>query len=202
MEIVVGLIVLAGAIRVIVVAARRNDVIEPYRPKRHRPTVRRPRTPTKQQSSRVSRFDDKHAAHLSKPRVLSGSAWITDGDTITIQKTQIRLYGIDAPELNHPYGQKAKWALHKLCNGNTIRAEVTDVDHHGRTVAKCYLPDGRDLSAEMVKMGMAIDWPKYSGKKYTHLETPDARKKLFLADARQKGRMDIWYQFERRQQQG
>ncbi|MGR3607313.1 MAG: thermonuclease family protein, partial [Sulfitobacter sp.] len=79
-----------------------------------------------------------------------------------------------------PYGQKAKWALHKFCKGQTIRAEVTDIDRHGRTVAKCYLPDGRDLSAEMVKLGMAIAWPKYSDKKYAHLETPDARKKLFL----------------------
>ena len=96
----------------------------------------------------------------------------------------------------------AKWALHKLCKGQTIRAEVTDVDHYGRAVAKCYLPDGRDLSAEMVKMGLAIDWPKYSGKRYTHLETPDARKRLFLADARQKGRMDMWHQFEARQRRG
>ncbi|PSL20530.1 thermonuclease family protein [Shimia abyssi] len=202
MEVIFGLIVLAGAIRLIVVAARRNDVIEPYRPRRREPSVRKPRTAAKRKPSRVSRFDDKHATHLPEPQVLSGAAWIIDGDTITIQKTQVRLFGIDAPELNHPYGQKAKWALHKLCKGQTIRAHVTDVDHHGRTVAKCYLPDGRDLSAEMVKMGMAIDWPKYSGKLYTHLETHDARKKLFLADARQKGRMDIWYQFERRQRQG
>ncbi|MGR3616046.1 MAG: thermonuclease family protein [Paracoccaceae bacterium] len=194
MEFFVGLIVLAGVIRLIVVTARRNEVIEPYRS-----TKTRPEPPEKRNPRKVSHFNDKHAVHLRKPRELSGPAWIIDGDTITVQRTQVRLFGIDAPELNHPYGQKAKWALYKFCKGQTIRAEVTDIDHHGRTVAKCYLPDGRDLSAEMVKLGMAIDWPKYSGKKYTHLETPDARKKLFLADARQKGRMDIWYQFERRQ---
>ncbi|MGR3839008.1 MAG: thermonuclease family protein [Cognatishimia sp.] len=82
---------------------------------------------------------------------------MTDGDTITIQKTQVRLYGIDAPELDHPFGQKAKWAMVKLCKGNTIRAEVTEEDDYGRTVAKCFLPDGRDLSAELVKQGLAID---------------------------------------------
>ncbi|MEP1198090.1 thermonuclease family protein [Tateyamaria sp.] len=106
---------------------------------------------------------------------------------------------MDAPELNHPYGQKAKWALHRLCKGHTIRVEVTEVDHYGRTVAKCYLPDGRDLSAEMVKMGLAIDWPKFSGRKYSHLEVPGVRKKLFLANARQTGRMDTWHQFEDQQ---
>ncbi|MFY0661496.1 MAG: thermonuclease family protein [Shimia sp.] len=128
-----------------------------------------------------------------------GSAWITDGDSIWIQNTQIRLFGIDAPELNHPYGIKAKWALHKLCKHQSIRAEVTDVDHYGRTVAKCYLSDGRDLSAEMVKQGLALDWPRYSGRIYQSLETDDTRKKLFLADARQKGRMHVWEQYEARQ---
>lgn len=124
---------------------------------------------------------------------------MVDGDTITINKTQIRLFGIDAPELNHPYGKKAKWALVAMCKGMKIRAVITDTDDHGRTVAKCFLPDGRDISAEMVKIGMAIDWPKFSGGIYRGLETEDARKKLWLADARQKGRMHVWAKFEARQ---
>ena len=140
-------------------------------------------------------------ASTAKPvsEILTGTAYVVDGDTVTIRKTQIRLFGIDAPELNHPYGQKAKWALVALCKGKTIRAEITEQDPHGRTVAKCYLPDGRDLSAEMVKQGLAIDWPKFSGGKYRALETSDARKKLWLADARQKGRMHVWEKFEARQ---
>lgn len=121
---------------------------------------------------------------------------MVDGDTLVIQKTQIRLFGIDAPEINHPYGQKAKWALVSLCKGQTVLAETTEQDDHGRTVARCYLQDGRDVSAEMVKLGLAIDWPKFSSGEYQELETPDVRKKLWLADARQKGRMHVWEQFE------
>ena len=143
-------------------------------------------------------FDAETAHEIDPPIVLEGPAYVTDGDTITIQKTQVRLYGIDAPELNHPFGQKAKWAMVKLCKGNTIRAEVTEEDDYGRTVAKCFLPDGRDLSAELVKQGLAIDWPKFSGGKYSHLEVAGVRKKLWLADARQKGRMHVWEQFEAR----
>ena len=141
-------------------------------------------------------FDEESARHLDETRVLTGSAYITDGDTIKIKATQIRLFGVDAPELNHPYGKKAKWALHTLCKGKIVRAEIFDEDDHGRTVAHCFLPDGRDLSAEMVKQGLAIDWPKFSYGKYRAIETPDARKKLFLADARQKGRMHVWEKFE------
>ncbi len=122
-----------------------------------------------------------------------------DGDTIVIKNTQIRLFGVDAPELNHPYGKKAKWALVSLCKGKTVKAEITDEDDHGRTVAKCRLEDGTDLSAEMVKLGLAIDWPKFSGGKYQSLEVKGVRRKLWLADARQKGRMHVWKRFEAKQ---
>lgn len=128
-----------------------------------------------------------------------GSAYVVDGDTLVIQETQIRLFGIDAPEINHPYGNKAKWALVSLCKGHAVRAEITEQDDYGRTVARCYLQDGRDLSAEMVRLGLAIDWPKFSGGIYRSLETPEVRKKLWLADARQKGRIHVWRQFEAKQ---
>lgn len=131
--------------------------------------------------------------------VLQGSGYVIDGDTLVLQQTQIRLFGIDAPELNHPYGKNAKFALIALCKGEKIRAEIIAKDDHGRTVAKCSLRDGRDLSAEMVKLGMAIDWAKFSGGKYRALEAPDARKKMWLADARQKGRMHVWEKYDARQ---
>ena len=120
---------------------------------------------------------------------LCGPAWVIDGDTIDIAGTRIRLSGIDAPEMDHPYGKSAKWALVNLCKGQVVRAEFDGDLSHDRTVATCYLPDGRDLSAEMVKAGMAIDWPKFSRGKYAGLELPGVRKKLWRCDARQKGQM-------------
>ena len=36
----------------------------------------------------------------------------------------------------------------------------------------------RDLAAEMVKMGLALDLPNYPDADYKHLETPASRKKL------------------------
>ncbi len=141
-------------------------------------------------------FDSGTAVPVAKPQVLKGPAYVIDGDSIVIAKTQIRLFGIDAPELNHPFGQKAKWALVALTKGQTVHAEIRATDVHGRTVAFCSLPDGRDLSAEMVRQGLAIDWAKFSGGVYRAMETADARKKLWLADARQKGRMHVWAEFE------
>ena len=122
------------------------------------------------------------------PQRVQGRCRVVDGDTVVLQGLSIRLAGIDAPELDHSYGRNAKWALFRLCEGHVIRAELTETDVHGRAVARCFLPDGRDLAAEMVRTGHAIDWPKYSGGRYRHLEQPGVRKRLWRCDARQKGR--------------
>lgn len=155
-------------------------------------------TPQKRPAPKRQPFDAQSAHKQPVSTTLQGPAYVVDGDTVVIQKTQIRLFGVDAPEMDHPHGKNAKWALVNLCKGKTIRAEVTEQDAYGRTVAKCYLQDGRDLSAEMVKLGLAIDWPKFSGGKYSSMEVPGVRKKLWLADARQKGRMHVWEQFDAR----
>lgn len=198
MEILIGAVAVFFMLKLVVQSVLRVAP-KPVRPKRKNTPHAKQKSEVPRAIDRALHRDNRSASRPVQPRVLMGSAWITDGDSIWIQNTQIRLFGIDAPELNHPYGIKAKWALHKLCKHQSIRAEVTDVDHYGRTVAKCYLPDGRDLSAEMVKQGLALDWPRYSGRIYQSLETDDARKKLFLADARQKGRMHVWEQYEARQ---
>ena len=122
-------------------------------------------------------------------RTLQGKCWVVDGDTIVIDKTHIRLAGIDAPELDHPYGKQSKWSLVQLCRGQVITAHIRPEISYDRVVAECFLPDGRDLSAEMVRNGMALDWPKFSAGKYKHLETVEARRKLWRADARQKGKL-------------
>lgn len=159
----------------------------------------RNKTSHKKPNTKTPAFDSASSKPSTRTNVLYGPAYVIDGDTITIKKTQIRLFGIDAPEMNHPYGKKAKWAMFALCKGKRVRAEITSIDAHGRTVAKCYLEDGRDLSAEMVKQGLAIDWPKFSGGVYASLEVKDVRKKLWLADARQKGRMYVWEKYEANQ---
>lgn len=118
---------------------------------------------------------------------VTGPCYVVDGDTVIIDKRSIRLSGIDTPELDHPYGKNAKWALIALCKGHVIRAEFDGTLTHDRDAATCYLPDGRDLSAEMVKAGFAIDWAKYSGGKYRLYEHAGIRKKFWRADARQRG---------------
>ena len=191
MEVVLVVVLLAGVLIYFLRNGFSGHPAPPPPPRQDNPQIR--------PVTKATSFDAETAKPQPNDIVLNGPAYVVDGDTIVIQKTQVRLFGVDAPEMNHPFGKKAKWALVALCKGQTIRAEVTAKDDHGRTVAKCYLPDGRDLSAEMVKQGLAIDWPKFSDGKYRSLEMEGVRKKLWLADARQKGRMHVWEKYEAKQ---
>ncbi len=199
MEILIVLgLVLAGAVYL---AIRSNRPADTTTPPSQSGVYEKPRLTTsqRQRASHPQRFDPDHRLPKPDATILTGSAYVIDGDTLVIKKTQVRLFGVDAPEMDHPHGKKAKWALVSLCKGQKIRAEVTEQDTHGRAVARCYLEDGRDLSAEMVKLGLALDWPKFSGGKYRSMEMPDARKKLWLANARQNGHIGLWKKYEAKQ---
>ena len=140
-------------------------------------------------SSNVTAGRNKTAYGTTQVGNLRGHCYVVDGDTIVINNTNIRLAGIDAPEMDQPYGNTAKWALHKLCKGHVITAEFADHFSYERHVATCYLPDGRDLSSEMVAQGLALDWHRFSGGKYRHLEPEGVRRKLWRVEAKHQGRM-------------
>jgi len=111
-------------------------------------------------------------------RRLRGRAYVIDGDTIVVQKIKVRLAGIDAPELDKPWGQKSKWEMVRICKGQTLNVELTGETSYDRLVGTCYLPDGRDIGAEIIKAGLALDGGYYSKGKYRHLEQPGMRAKL------------------------
>ncbi|WP_156453397.1 thermonuclease family protein [Polycladidibacter hongkongensis] len=127
------------------------------------------------------------ASVLGSYRLVTGRAFIVDEDTLWISREKIRLFGIDALKRNHSYGIKAKWVLHSLCKDQVVSAVICHEDNYGRAVAYCFLPDGTDLSQALVQQGLAPDWQEFSKGYYRRFETPDARRKLFLADVRQKG---------------
>lgn len=120
--------------------------------------------------------------------VLNGYARVTDGDKLVIDERRVRLFGIDAPELKHPYGAEAKAAMEALCQGQMIQAQALSVDRYDRLVARCVLPDGRDLAAELVKRDLALDWAKYSGGAYARYENVGVGDKLHRTHMRQRPR--------------
>ncbi len=91
--------------------------------------------------------------------------YVHDGDTLVLaDNRKIRLIGINAPEAAgdgrpvETLAIKARDRLRQLLfqQGNSARAVFGEdrTDHHGRSLANLWLPDGRNLSAEMLREGL------------------------------------------------
>ena len=99
-----------------------------------------------------------------------GTARIIDGDTIQVAGQRIRLYGIDAPEINQlcqrkgvpwPCGIEAARTLKERIAGSAVSCTENDRDRYGRIVAVCKA-NSMDINAAMVLSGMALAYRKYS----------------------------------------
>lgn len=100
-----------------------------------------------------------------------GRASVTDGDTVVIRNTRIRLYGIDAPESaqvcedansqEYRCGQTAALALSDHIGEASVSCEPRTTDRYGRTVAVCR-KGTEDLNAWMVTQGYAIAFRRNS----------------------------------------
>ena len=93
---------------------------------------------------------------------------ITDGDTIKLNGTTYRLWGIDAPESRQACadgweaGLEARRKMADLIATRNVTCEPRGTDRYRRTIALCRA-DGQDLGAAMVSAGMACAFTRYSG---------------------------------------
>lgn len=104
-------------------------------------------------------------ADSNAPTVLEARvSKVLDGDTFTLSghSRRIRVWGLDAPEWNRPGGSAATAAMRSLISGQTLTCEVRDMDRYGRYVGRCFLPDGRDIAAEMIRQGVATEYCRFS----------------------------------------
>lgn len=107
--------------------------------------------------------------------VVSGTARIVDGDTIDVGEQRVRLEGIDAPELSQtcpgryvgghlgPWkcGQSAAAVLAILIDTRPVTCKGHAFDRYGRLIASCS-GNGREINREMVRLGQAWAYIKYS----------------------------------------
>lgn len=131
-------------------------------------------------------------------RTLAGKVVrVADGDTLTVAtgggaKVNVRLYGIDAPEVRHketpgqPSGNEARNALKALTLGRKVEVDILDVDTHGRRVG-LVSEGGVNINLVMVRRGYAWAYRRY-------LSTPYASGFIEAEkDARAK-RLGLWKQ--------
>lgn len=91
---------------------------------------------------------------------------VTDGDTFRLivagaDPLTVRLYGIDAPERDQPYGNEATIALSGWIDGRDVTVVVEDVDRYGRLVGRVFV-DGHDINLAMVREGRAWWYVAYA----------------------------------------
>ena len=90
---------------------------------------------------------------------------IADGDSFTLvregRETEVRLYGIDAPEQAQPFYRKAETFTRKMLQKGRIELKEVDRDRYGRTVAWVYV-DSQCLNKELVRHGLAWHYKHHS----------------------------------------
>ena len=115
-------------------------------------------------------------------KTISGTAIVTDGDSIRINNRKIRLVGIDAPELKqtcqngikeYPCGEMSKEWLNLLVEDFQITCSYSEKDRYKRILGVCYIGNinsvafkkkvkSLELNSMMVKSGNAVAYRKYS----------------------------------------
>jgi len=116
---------------------------------------------------------------------------VIDGDTIELlliksfKFAMIRLDGIDCPEKGQPYYEEATTYTSYLCLHKQVRVIKHDIDKYGRLIADIILPDGKNLSEELVRAGLA--W-------WYYLYSDDLTLKRLESEAKN-ARKGLWYQF-------
>lgn len=102
-----------------------------------------------------------------------------DGDTLYFGSQSVRLFGIDAEEMDEPNGKAARDALRLLLkNSKAIRCFPVSNPSHGRAVAHCYTSANVSLNASLVSMGKVLDCPRYSRGEFARFEPASVRQKL------------------------
>lgn len=91
---------------------------------------------------------------------------VSDGDTLVVEvggeTVRVRLHGVDCPEKDQPYGQKAKSFTADRCLNESVRVTVVDVDRYNRSVGEVVLEDGESLNRELLREGLAWWYHQYS----------------------------------------
>jgi len=131
----------------------------------------------------------------SEPKIINGllgQVEVIDGDTIKINNKKIRLYGIDAPEINqecknnfgesYKCGLLSKTILEKILSKSLVSCHYNNFDRYKRILGTCYvtqilgnftengivkhlIEENLDINTTMVRFGYAVAYKKYS-KKY------------------------------------
>lgn len=108
-------------------------------------------------------------------QTIAGRATVVDGEMLDVRGTQVRLFGVDAPQGDQVCegtddnrwrcGQRAAMALEDILDESIVSCIEMKRDGYGRIVAVCSLA-GIDIGLWLVRNGLAHEWAAYSNGRY------------------------------------
>jgi endonuclease YncB( thermonuclease family) len=112
---------------------------------------------------------------------ISGKAFVLDGDSLNINKQQIRLNGIDAPEYSqqcldknsqlYSCGLNSKNFLINLVKGKIVDCYYDKLDIYKRILATCYVQN-LNINNHLLANGMVVIYDfNYATQQQIQLET-------------------------------
>jgi endonuclease YncB( thermonuclease family) len=104
-------------------------------------------------------FDPTKPAHAGDEGAFYGpSVRIKDGDTLVVKiqgvEVDFRLSGIDAPEIDQPFGPEARDELKRIVGTNQCVLVPSENDKYHRYVVYLWIAD-LNVNEEMIRRGMA-----------------------------------------------
>jgi endonuclease YncB( thermonuclease family) len=110
---------------------------------------------------------------------VSGIGRAKDGDSMMVGQTEVRLFGVDAPEFDQSCARSGQtWAcgaeaadrLSRLVTGKEVRCSAVSTDQYGRTLGRCTVGT-TDINRTVVATGYAVAYRRYSSDYVSAEET-------------------------------
>lgn len=117
--------------------------------------------------------NEENGVVAATTRVRARPISCNDGDTCRVrtetgQSLTVRLGGIDAPESDQEYGKEAAVFLESLIRNQDVEIECNGTSFSRQT---CVVYKGNlNSNEEMVRSGLAWDYPRHSGGRYAPYE--------------------------------
>jgi endonuclease YncB( thermonuclease family) len=116
----------------------------------------------------ISTLETLHAqrpADLVNRRFVAEVTHVADGDTVEVlipraRKVRVRLHGVDTPESNELFSDRARVFTRVLMFGRSVTIVGKDVDRYGRLVARVTV-DNVDASEAIIAAGMGCTFRQY-----------------------------------------
>lgn len=95
---------------------------------------------------------------------------VVDGDSLYVEgiETQIRLFGVDAPEREEPGYKIATETLSRITDRQNLSCNHVDTDRYDRIIGRCFLSDGKEVNRLMIESKTTREYCRYSNGLYGH----------------------------------